>query len=547
MNRSTAVLALLALSGSAFAQPPNSPWPLERQDRWGTAKALDGPATYSTPWISKRFSFDKIVSHGPSLGPNNLAFYGSWVDNRLNKLNLSNTTIFPEFFSALNFIQSTPAIGNDGTLYFTTTRDFAADGRLFAINPVTMDFNWFFNASITKVNDYESASPIIGPDGSVLVVSTNGRVTCLNPATGGTIWFRQLGSCKRTPAFTRNDAFVLVADGSNLRALNYTDGTIAWTRTLPSTCGAPGSAPDGTVVVGSDDGTVYGLNPATGAINWSFLTLAKTPTAPAFDGAFAYITSYDDRLYKFNTATGVRSWSYSTGSGQWNTAPPVVGFDGRIYFHNRVSRFFSINPDGTLQWTVDLQGEARGPMSIGPDGTLYVGRNGGGQYSGLVLLRQSPAMISGQIVYNGLDGPLPATALIEVRQGTSTTTVASQVVNLDGSGNFNAAIPMPFIAGGNSVDGQFNVSVKRTHWLRRTLNVDLATTSASGLVFSLVNGDCSGDNDIDIGDYSILSAAYGSDPSSGNWNPNADLNEDGAVDIGDYAILSSNYGQSGNG
>ena len=87
--------------------------------------------------------------------------------------------------------------------------------------------------------------------------------------------------------------------------------------------------------------------------------------------------------------------------------------------------------------------------------------------------------------------------------------------------------------------------MKGPHWLRRTLNVNATSADVTGLVFSMVNGDADGDNEVGIGDYALVSSSYGSGPGDPGWQPNADLNGDESVDIADYAILSSHYGEAG--
>ena len=67
----------------------------------------------------------------------------------------------------------------------------------------------------------------------------------------------------------------------------------------------------------------------------------------------------------------------------------------------------------------------------------------------------------------------------------------------------------------------------------------------SGVNGTLTNGDIDADNEVGIGDYSILSGAYNAGPGDLEWNANADLNGDESVDIADYAILSANYGRMG--
>jgi len=58
-----------------------------------------------------------------------------------------------------------------------------------------------------------------------------------------------------------------------------------------------------------------------------------------------------------------------------------------------------------------------------------------------------------------------------------------------------------------------------------------------------VPGDVDGDGKCDLYDLYALVEAYGSTPSSPNWNPDADLDRDGVVDLEDYEILRSFFGQ----
>ena len=69
-------------------------------------------------------------------------------------------------------------------------------------------------------------------------------------------------------------------------------------------------------------------------------------------------------------------------------------------------------------------------------------------------------------------------------------------------------------------------------------------------------GDCDGDNEVSVGDFAIISGAFGSSydsttftafpgPGGQPWDFNADINIDDAVDIGDYAIMSGNFGLAG--
>lgn len=61
----------------------------------------------------------------------------------------------------------------------------------------------------------------------------------------------------------------------------------------------------------------------------------------------------------------------------------------------------------------------------------------------------------------------------------------------------------------------------------------------------LLAGDADGDNEVSIGDFALLSAAFGSSPGTPTWDPRCDFDCDDEITIGDYALLSSNFGEVG--
>lgn len=71
------------------------------------------------------------------------------------------------------------------------------------------------------------------------------------------------------------------------------------------------------------------------------------------------------------------------------------------------------------------------------------------------------------------------------------------------------------------------------------------TSDRTGVTLFLKNGDVDLDNEVGIGDNSVLSQAFGTWQGHPNFNVNGDLNGDGDIDIADYSILSSNFGQIG--
>lgn len=147
--------------------------------------------------------------------------------------------------------------------------------------------------------------------------------------------------------------------------------------------------------------------------------------------------------------------------------------------------------------------------------------------------------VSGRIGFTYFDtfATPPSTALFEFRLPGTTSTVYSVIGSLDATGNYNiSGPPQP---------GPYVVSVKHTHWLRKNVAVNTANGNSSGVNFPLVNGDCDLDNEVGIGDFSLISSAYNTGVGDPNWNPLAELNGDNEVDIVDFAILSQSYGAFG--
>jgi hypothetical protein len=93
--------------------------------------------------------------------------------------------------------------------------------------------------------------------------------------------------------------------------------------------------------------------------------------------------------------------------------------------------------------------------------------------------------------------------------------------------------------------GTYTIAIKGPKWLQQDLTSAVVSGNVSGLSASLLPGDINGDNVVNIEDFNLLAAAFGSDPSSANWNTDADLNCDGVVDIIDFSLLAENYGEAG--
>jgi len=335
------------------------PWPLERQDRYGTGQAVMGmPASeYSSPWRHIEYGGGFISSHGPSFSADGFGYIGRWVDNTVRKFDPATGAILGTI-PVGHFVTSTPAISGD--------KLFISSGNVMAVNRTGLFIDWL------NVTGAVSGSPNVGPEGDVVYLrNTQAEINRVSSLTGIPVWTKTgYSDPKGTVMFLRNDNQVVFSHGNSVTALNWSDGSLAWTYNSGSKTGGVGVAPDGSVVFGNEMGRVIALTEG-GVHKWTRFTtnVVNAPPAFGFNGEI-YIGSQDWAFYAFRVSDGQPLWNYLTN--HWIDRPASVDVNGRIYIQNRLGHLYCLNPDGTLNWTRQIGGDPRGPMTFGPDGTLYV-------------------------------------------------------------------------------------------------------------------------------------------------------------------------------
>lgn len=98
----------------------------------------------------------------------------------------------------------------------------------------------------------------------------------------------------------------------------------------------------------------------------------------------------------------------------------------------------------------------------------------------------------------------------------------------------------------NLLPDTYNMAVKGSRWLRRTTSRNVSANSITAADITLRGGDANNDNAVDIGDLTILIAAYNKTSPNAGYNLAADFNGDGANDIADLLIAIGNYNVIGN-
>lgn len=297
-----------------------------------------------------KFGTGGPIRSTPVVGNNEDVFITS-EDGRLYGLTSTGRQLWPAYVTT-SLLRSTPTLGLEGNLYFGDS-----EGQVHAVNS-------FSGQPVAGYPRKVAGAPIIvppvmGPDRTLIVASTDGRVYALEP-DGRVRWMSpvNVGSISVGMALVERKFATLLPDGSTLErmamvlyivsntghlyALSGEDGTSLWTEPLTGPLrSGPVVGPDGTVYVGTSTGLM----------------------------AFREDTN-EDRFSRL-------LWIYPAE----DVGTPVIDANQNIFFVSG-RRLVGIHPNNTPLWTqsFDLRGQADGPLTIGRDGRIYVACNNGMLY-----------------------------------------------------------------------------------------------------------------------------------------------------------------------
>jgi outer membrane protein assembly factor BamB len=227
---------------------------------------------------------------------------------------------------------ATPGVARDGTVYvgFSTNNGSPdAQGTLYALQAPIAGIEPAVLWSVDLGPGRQTASPMIGPDGSIYAMGGEGRLSAIAP-----------------------------------------DGRVDWTaQTGPTLKSSPALGRDGTVYVPSMNGKLYAITPPAdpavrvGTIRWTF-------RFAEFPGTGQPVVSHSPPAGADGIGTG---------------ASPTIGPDGTIYIGANNSNFYAISPEGHLEWLFEAEREIAGIWTTAAlsadNSTLYFGANKGGIYA----------------------------------------------------------------------------------------------------------------------------------------------------------------------
>lgn len=250
----------------------------------------------------------------------------------------------------------------------------------------------------------------------------------------------------------------------------------------------------------------------------------------------------------WRSTNGGTTWTQRVGTAPYNLpAAPAYGVavhpnnSNRLYVGTEVGVYSSA--DGGATWTTSEEGPANVCVEEvvfmhNSTSKLLIGTYGRGAFTAEVP--NPAAFVSGTVTLEGqLAAAVAGTKVtLDLRTPGTTTVIKTVALTLDAAGAYYLDPQVQ--------TGTYDLAFKGSHWLRKIVpNVTLGTSVNNVATVSLTNGDVNNDNRVNLSDFSALSSAYGSNPSSANWNVGADLNGDNVVNLSDFSILSTNYGRTG--
>ena len=278
-------------------------------------------------WQITLNQFGGVHGSTAAIDSNGTLYVGSW-DDHLHAIYPNGTKKW--MYDTDADISSSPAIGDDGTIYFGTLWSLGDGGKLYAIHENGTE-KWNF-----QTGDSIRSDPAIGDDGTIYFGSADTYLYAVNP--NGTLKWR----------FKTND----------------------WVM------GSPSIAYDGTIYVGSFDGYLYAIY-HNGTLRWKCNGGTGVNPSIGNDGTI-YVGSIDF-LYAVYPSNGTKKWTFDLGGNvRWSS--PAISADGTILIGIEVGNsnggeLIAINPNGTERWRnrISDDGWISSSPAIAEDGKIFIG------------------------------------------------------------------------------------------------------------------------------------------------------------------------------
>ena len=340
----------------------DSAWPMASHDVYHSGRSPYN-TTGNPEGVEKwRYNCWEYVQGGPIIDKNGVIYFGSFEDYLYAFY--SNGTL--KWKTQIGTMDSTPSIDENGIIYVGTI--WWMD-RLYAVYSNNGTIKW----SYYNTGDDIDSSPAIGNDGTIYFGDWGGWIHALNP--NGTLkWKYHTGNIVTgSPAIGLNGIVYCGSHDNKLYAFYPNNGTVKWTfQTGDWVRVSPCIGNDGIVYCVSLDSYLYAIYPENGTMKWRVSVGAGTNPTIGRDGTIYAGYSYLCAV----RPNGTIKWVYNPGPGRSiQGSTPCTSAEGIIYFGTSDGgEVIAVNPDGTERWR-DSYGWYESPPAIGNDGSVYIGCN----------------------------------------------------------------------------------------------------------------------------------------------------------------------------
>ena len=267
--------------------------------------------------------------------------------------------------------QSGPAIDEKGILYIGSSHGFGQPSHLAAIFTNNGSLKWKYKAN----NIY--SSPAIGNDRTIYFGDSDNFINALYP-NGSLKWrFKTNNVVYSSPAIGQDGIVYCGSHDTYLYALFPNNGTLKWKyKTGNWIRTSPCIADDGTIFVVSLDDYLHAIYP-NGTQKWKTNVGAGTSPTIGQDGT---IYCGYTKLYAVNPDNGTIKWTFNPGNNRRiRGATPCNSIDGTIYFGTSIGEtdggeIIAVNSQGNEKWRKIIANEwVEFAPAIDSDGTVYIG------------------------------------------------------------------------------------------------------------------------------------------------------------------------------
>lgn len=196
-------------------------------------------------------------------------------------------------------VESTPAIDNDGNLYFG-----CKDGCFYSLDS-TGKLRWMFNSRHSIYS-----SPLLTEDGLLVFASGSGKVYCLT-TSGELKW-----------------VYNLVTNGSSQRRMAEYLIRVKWH---------------------------LAIRPSARTLEQMRIASMHSWASPNMDSmGRVFVTGTGIGLHAIDITTGNAAWTYDLGSPRKHLSGVALGLNEEIYVASQQAAAYCLDGDGRLNWKVSL-------------------------------------------------------------------------------------------------------------------------------------------------------------------------------------------------